>query len=218
VFETRYFGFAIADGMFPPDVVVARHAITIENAKQFLAAGEVVSCLNASHTATVEVMKELGLNVKIPVTPPIIHLQYGDQILVMSVRGLPRLTEDRHYTPEEIAQAEFVFGLWTVSHPTPIARWEFKRQEQSAALGMEIKTFLDKRVRAFSGKISPILKARGINTLDDLTQKTERDILRISSLGIRYLSYVKEGLEEEGLSFKPQDPIRIDLSQEEDLP
>jgi hypothetical protein len=215
---TRYFGFAIADGMFPPDVIVARQAVTIEDAKQFLATGEIASCLNASHAATVEAMRKLGLDVKIPITPPTIRLQYGDQILVMSVRGLPRLTEDRHYTPEEIAHAEFVFGLWTVSPSTPIARWEFERQEQSAALGIDVKAFLNKRVRAFGGRISPLLKTRGIDTLDDLTQKTERDISGIPNLGRRYLSYIKEALEEEGLSLKPQDPMRIDWSQEEDLP
>jgi hypothetical protein len=35
-------------------------------------------------------------------------------MIVMSVRGLPRLTDNRHYTPEEIAGATFVFAKWTV--------------------------------------------------------------------------------------------------------
>jgi hypothetical protein len=111
-----YFGFAIADGMFPSECSTTRWALELADAKVVISNG-VVSCLNSSHEATVVAMKSLGLNVGIPAEPPKISLRLGDRMLVMSVRGLPRLTENRHYTEEEVSKATFVFGLWQVLPP-----------------------------------------------------------------------------------------------------
>lgn len=114
-----YFGFAVADGMFPSSCTVSRRPATVDEAKELIeaakAAGELVVTANASHEATVVAMKErFGIDVPIPETPPRVTLTQGDVVVVMSVRGLPRLTDNRHYTEEEVAQATFVFGVWTV--------------------------------------------------------------------------------------------------------
>lgn len=138
-----YFGFAVADGMFPADCEVTRKALSLDDVKVLLAVkaedklslhsatqgrvanlgnnrfvaieGEVISCCNSSHEATVVALKQrFGLDVAMPATPPQINLQSGDSIIVMSVRGLKRLTESRHYSEEEVKAASFVFGLWTV--------------------------------------------------------------------------------------------------------
>jgi hypothetical protein len=114
---TTFFGFAIADSMFPADTIVARQALTLEAFVNELRKG-VTSCCNGSHGATVTALNSLiaehGVTVDIPPTPPIVKLDKGDSIIVMSVRGLPRLTDNRHFTPEEIAGATFVFGKWIV--------------------------------------------------------------------------------------------------------
>jgi hypothetical protein len=110
-----YFGFAIADGMFPPTCSSTREPLTVENAKEIIAAG-IESCCNPSHAATIAAMKErFGIEVLVPEKPPQVALESGDAVLVMSVRGLPRLDDKRHeYTVEEIAKATFAFGLWKV--------------------------------------------------------------------------------------------------------
>jgi hypothetical protein len=110
-----YFGFAIADGMFPANCTVTRQARTVEQAEAIIEAG-VESCCNASHAATISAMRErYGFEVSIPAKPPLVSLTPGDVVLVMSVRGLPRLDDKRHeYTAEEIANATFVFATWRV--------------------------------------------------------------------------------------------------------
>jgi hypothetical protein len=46
---------------------------------------------------------------------PQVSLSPGDSIVVMSVRGLPRLDASRHeYTQAEIDSATFAFSRWTV--------------------------------------------------------------------------------------------------------
>ena len=146
---TRYFAFAIADGMFPPDAITARKALTPEEAKALIAEG-VVSCLNAAHTPTVEAMRALGIEVTIPNTPPKVTLKKGDEFIVMSVRGLPRLTENRHYTNEEIANAEFSFGIWIVLSSPFMANWEFQQWAEKDRLDVGVEKFLDEKIRAFS--------------------------------------------------------------------
>jgi hypothetical protein len=110
-----YFGFAIADGMFPPTCSAARQPLTVDQAKEVIAAG-VESCCNPSHAATIAAMRErFGIEVSIPEKPPLVALESGDAVLVMSVRGLPRLDDKRHeYTADEVAKATFVFGLWKI--------------------------------------------------------------------------------------------------------
>ena len=112
-----YFGFAIADSMFSGDVNLSRHELTPEETQELLVKGEVVPCLNPSHTATIEAMKSrFGINVEIPEKAPQVSLLTGDQLVVMGVRGLPRLDTTRHeYTEDEIASASFKFAIYTVS-------------------------------------------------------------------------------------------------------
>jgi hypothetical protein len=115
---TTFFGFAIADSMFPANCTVTRTPLALPEFVSALSAG-VTSCCNGSHAATVTALNSIlanhGVTVDIPDTPPIVKLNKGDSIIVMSVRGLPRLTDNRHFTPEEISDATFVFGKWIVS-------------------------------------------------------------------------------------------------------
>ncbi len=111
-----YFGFAIADSMFPSNCSVERHSLTPEEAREKISQG-VVSCCNPLHKATIEAAeKRYGITVDMPEKAPQVSLIAGDVVIVMSVRGLPRLQENRHeYTDAEIEGATFTFGIWTVS-------------------------------------------------------------------------------------------------------
>lgn len=111
---TTYFGFAIADSMLPDDADISKRKLEVDEAKQLIQ--NAVSCVNASHTATIEAMTErFGIQVEIPEKPPQVSLQYGDVLVVMGVRGLSRLTDRRHYTAEEIAGASFKFSKYSVT-------------------------------------------------------------------------------------------------------
>ncbi len=113
--STTYFGFAIADSMFAPEARVERQSLTPEQVAEVLAAGY-SSCCNPQHRATLDAAKvRFGLDITVPEKAPQVALHPGDRVVVMSVRGLPRLEENRHeYTEEEVARATFVFGVWTV--------------------------------------------------------------------------------------------------------
>ena len=112
---TIYFGFAIADGMFSDHAIICREGLSSEKAIAMISNG-VTPCVNKFHTATIDAMQSrFGINVSIPDTPPRVTLDGGDSIIVMSVRGLPRLTESRHYTPQEIEKATFAFSSYRVS-------------------------------------------------------------------------------------------------------
>ncbi len=109
-----YFGFAIADSMFPVECTIHRKEIGLEAVHLLLEEG-VTSCLNPSHRATIDAMRErYGIDVETPMFPPRVELGRGDRLVVMSVRGLPRLTDRHEYTPAEIAGAEFKFSLYEV--------------------------------------------------------------------------------------------------------
>jgi len=110
-----YFGFALADSMFVGDCNITRRTISIEKVKALVAQG-VESCCNPSHKATIDAMRSrFGIDVSIPETPPRVALGSGDSVIVMGVRGLPRLTDRHEYTDEEIAQATFTFSAYTVA-------------------------------------------------------------------------------------------------------
>lgn len=112
--EMKFFGFALADSMFAGDCKISRRVLTVDEARDLVKAG-VESCLNPSHEATIVAMREkYGIEVAIPTTPPRVSLNKGDSLVVMSVRGLPRLTDNRHYSAEEIASATFSFAIYTV--------------------------------------------------------------------------------------------------------
>lgn len=82
--------------------------------REAVAAG-VEPCLNPSHAATIAAMRDrYGIDVPIPTSPPRVELAQCDSIIVMGVRGLPRLTDRHEYTAEEVAQATFQFARYTV--------------------------------------------------------------------------------------------------------
>jgi len=109
-----FFGFALADSMFAGNCEISRRTLSVEEAKAIVQQG-VESCLNPSHAATVAAMKErFGIDVPIPEAPPRVVLGAGDSVVVMGVRGLPRLTDRHEYTEEEIAGATFIFSVYTV--------------------------------------------------------------------------------------------------------
>ncbi len=109
-----YFGFALADSMFSGDCTISRRQISAEEVKEIMERG-VESCLNPSHSATIDAMKEkYGIEVAIPTAPPRVSLGSGDSVVVMGVRGLPRLTDRHEYSTDEIAKATFSFSIYTV--------------------------------------------------------------------------------------------------------
>jgi hypothetical protein len=111
---TAFFGFALADSMFAGDCTISRKSLTADEARVQVAAG-VVSACNPSHSATIAAMRvRFGIDVAIPATPPRVSLASGDSVIVMGVRGLPRLTDRHEYTDEEVASATFVFSEYIV--------------------------------------------------------------------------------------------------------
>lgn len=110
-----FFGFALADSMFAGDCDIRRKSLTANEVGAMAKAGELTPCLNPSHQATIGAMRQrFGIDVAIPETPPRVSLGVGDSVVVMGVRGLPRLTDRHEYTEEEIAAATFTFSVYTV--------------------------------------------------------------------------------------------------------
>lgn len=111
----KFFGFALADGMFSTDCTVCRKSLTAEQVRRLADEGGLTPCLNPSHRATIVAMRQrFGIDVPIPEAPPKVELGYGDSLIVMGVRGLPRLTDRHEYSEEEIASASFSFSEYTV--------------------------------------------------------------------------------------------------------
>ena len=110
-----YFGFAISDSMFDGECSLERRSIELEAVKLLVSKG-VVPCINPSHVPTIRAMRSrYNIDVDIPEKAPIVNLSEGDRLIVMSVRGLPRLGADRHeYSQEEIDGASFTFSIWEV--------------------------------------------------------------------------------------------------------
>lgn len=109
----KYFGFALADSMFNGDCMIMRKALTADEVK--VMAQELTPCLNPSHKATIDAMRaRFDIDVEIPEQPPRVSVGIGDGVVVMGVRGLPRLTDRHEYTEEEIAAATFSFSEYTV--------------------------------------------------------------------------------------------------------
>ena len=130
-----FFGFAIADSMFNGDVATVRREVSADEAKGLIEAG-VEPCLNPSHTATIAAMTaRYGIDVKIPEAPPKVVLGHGDQLLVMGVRGLPRLTDRHEYNEEEVASATFTFSLWSI-----FGKEELLKQAESVCSSTAIAT------------------------------------------------------------------------------
>jgi hypothetical protein len=97
------------------DGTIVRKSLTVEQVSALIQNG-VVSCCNPSHLATITAMRtRFGLDVAIPEQPPRVLLADGDSVIVMGVRGLPRLTDRHEYTDSEVASATFVFSLYSFS-------------------------------------------------------------------------------------------------------
>ena len=112
----KYFGFALADSMFNGDVTISRRSLTPGQVKEMARDGVLTPCLNPSHQATIDAMRQrFGIEVEIPETPPRVEVGTSDSAIVMGVRGLPRLTDRHEYTAEEIASASFTFAEYTVT-------------------------------------------------------------------------------------------------------
>lgn len=112
---TTFFGFALGDSMFVGNCAITRTVLTPEQAADEIHTG-VTPCLNPSHQATIDAARErFGIEVSIPEAPPRVELKAGDSIIVMGVRGLPRMTDRHEYTHEEVAQATFLFAKYTVA-------------------------------------------------------------------------------------------------------
>jgi hypothetical protein len=119
-----YFGFGISDSMFSGDVKLSRQDLHEDasfvqyllNNPQCKRCEETVICLNPSHKASIDAMVEkYGLNgITIPDHAPIIKMQPGDYLIVMSPRGLPRLVDRHEYSKNEIDNATFNFSIWGV--------------------------------------------------------------------------------------------------------
>lgn len=110
-----YFGLAIADGMFDPTAAISRRPLTADEAKAIVESGQAVSACNASHANTLAALKtKHGIEISAQGAPKV-ALKVDDSIVVMSVRGLPRLEGTAQYTDEQIAGATFAFGIWTVT-------------------------------------------------------------------------------------------------------
>lgn len=111
---TKFFGFALADSMFAGNCNITRTVLTVDEVKKMVQ--EFTPCLNPSHQATIKAMQQrYGIQVEIPETPPRVELKPGDSVVVMGVRGLPRLTDRHEYTDEEIAAATFNFAEYHVN-------------------------------------------------------------------------------------------------------
>ena len=111
----KFFGFAVADSMFSSDCLIRRKRLTSEEVRDMLEKGGIEFCLNPSHGSTIAAARQrFGLRVEIPEKPSVVNLDQGDSLLVMGVRGLPRLTDRHEYSEEEIASASFSFSEYTV--------------------------------------------------------------------------------------------------------
>ena len=109
-----FFWFALADSMFAGNCQIVRRKLTVEQVSERIAQG-VEPCVNPSHAATIAAMRDkFGLDVAIPATPPRVCVGSGDAVIVMGVRGLPRLTDRHEYSHEEVAQATFEFHEYSV--------------------------------------------------------------------------------------------------------
>lgn len=111
---TTYIGLAIADGMYAEKAVASRRPLTIEEVKQMVAAG-VQSCCNPSHRTTLDALtSKFGIVIPIPEKAPFVKLNPGDRVIVLSARFPRRLNEGEKWTEDDVAKAEFKFGLWEV--------------------------------------------------------------------------------------------------------
>lgn len=120
-----FFGFAVADSMFIQDsvtkaTIIERVALNIDDVEYIINNDkrDFVPCVNPSHVPTIKALKErfpsIAKNVVVPERAPSIQLEVDDSLIVMSVRGLPRLEGRHEYTKGEIENADFSFSIYNV--------------------------------------------------------------------------------------------------------
>jgi hypothetical protein len=107
----KYIGLAFSASMLPHGTVqLTKTDLTPKQVRAEVDSGNLVSCCNPYHTATLAMLSEKhGINVDIPPEPPRIDLSLGDSIIVMQASGVPRRTDRLEYTREEIDAASFCF-------------------------------------------------------------------------------------------------------------
>ena len=93
---------------------------------------------------------------------------------------------------------QLFIGLSETAESGPILK-EREEDKKEKALEMSIEE-LELSVRSFN-----CLKRAGINTVEELTQKSEADMMKVRNLGKKSLDEVKHKLEELGLGLKPSD-------------
>lgn len=112
--DKTYVGLAMSSTMFSGDVLISRRVLTADQAKGIIS-GEIVSCFNPSHSATIEALQEkFGIVVPIPEVAPKVTLEPGDSLIVLSARFARRLNEGERFSPEEVNSASFEFVEYTV--------------------------------------------------------------------------------------------------------
>lgn len=116
-----YVSFALADSMFNGKYsTIERQQINEDLAKNLINSakndGTFTPCFNPSHVATLEAIEaRFSIHLGHLDKPPVVQLNEGDILLVIGVRGLPRLTDRHEYTSDEIAKATFNFTVYNVT-------------------------------------------------------------------------------------------------------
>ena len=108
---SNYIGFALSFTMFPLPCTPSFGVASPKEVQEIVESGDFVCAANPSHAATFEALKErFGIELPIPLKPPVVKLKDGDTLIILQVSGLPRLTDRHEYTSEEVSAATFTFG------------------------------------------------------------------------------------------------------------
>jgi hypothetical protein len=112
-----FVGLALSSTMFQEECLVVRMPLNLLRVQRLLM-DEVVSCVNPSHQATLDALRErFGIEIPIPETAPKVTLEPGDTLVTLSARFSRRLAEGEKYSAEEVAAATFEFVAYAVIDP-----------------------------------------------------------------------------------------------------
>ncbi len=113
-----FVGLAMSSTMFGREALISRRVLDAEEAKRIIS-GEIVSCFNPSHIATIEAIRtHFDIEVEIPETAPKVTLEQGDSLLVLSARFPRRLNEGERFSSEEVDSVSFELVEYTVEFST----------------------------------------------------------------------------------------------------